>query len=260
MIERTAAGAALAVVVAGAGWWAGALTASGAAAAAGMGTLAVAAGWRWGLLLIVFFVTTSALSRAGAARKAARVRGIVDKGGTRDATQVLANGGAFAGACAGTLLWPHPAWSVAAAGALAAAAADTWGTEIGTLARGAPRLVTTLRRVPAGTSGAVSLAGLLATVAGAMVMAGAAVSLGWSAAHGVAVFVGGGTGAMIDSLLGATVQSRRSCPSCGTATEQHTHACGTPTVRNGGLAWLDNDAVNLCCTITGALAAVALTL
>lgn len=259
MIERTAAGAAFAVLIAGAGRLAGALTTSGFGVAVAMGTLAVAAGWRWGFLLILFFVTSSALSRAGAARKAERVRGIVEKGGARDAVQVAANGGVFAAACIGFLLWPDPMWSAAGAGALAAAAADTWGTEIGTLARGTPRMVTTLRPVPPGTSGAVTIAGLGATGAGALVVAAGAAALGWTLDVVAAAFVGGVAGAMADSLIGATVQARRRCATCGAQTERRVHLCGTPTRLAGGLAWLDNDAVNLLSTIVGAVVAATLT-
>jgi uncharacterized protein (TIGR00297 family) len=258
VIERVAAGALLAALVAGVGWRARALTGSGAAVAAAMGTLAVAAGWRLAILLILFFLASSALSRAGAARKATRMRGIVEKGGARDARQVVANGGAFAVAAAASVGSAGDAWMVAAIGALAASTADTWGTEIGALARGAPRLVTTGRRVPPGTSGAVSAPGLAATLAGAVFIAATAVLLGWTASAGAAVFAGGLAGAMADSLLGATLQERRRCASCGTDTEQRTHVCGQATRRTGGLAWLENDAVNLISSAVGAAVAASL--
>lgn len=260
MIERGAAGALLAIVVAAVAWHAGALTGSGATAAVAIGALAAAAGWPLAILLILFFVASTALSRAGAARKAARTRGLVAKGGPRDARQVVANGGVFAGAAAMSLTQPDGIWTVAAIGALAAATADTWGTEIGTLARGTPRLVTTWRQVPAGTSGAISVPGLAATVAGAGFLATGALSLGWTMADAVAVFGGGVAGAMADSFLGATLQERRRCDSCGMDTEQRRHSCGAPTRRTGGLAWLDNDAVNLISTAAGAAVAVSLSL
>jgi uncharacterized protein (TIGR00297 family) len=260
VIDRVVAGALLAAGIAGAGWHAHALTGRGAAAAAVIGTLAVAAGWNTGILLILYFVAATILTRAGAARKAQRVADIVAKGGRRDARQVIANGGAFAAAAAGALLWPHPVWMVAAAGALAASTADTWGTELGTLADGTPRLVTSWRPVPAGTSGAVSVPGLLATVAGAAFIATATISLGWTPADGAAVAGGGIAGALADSLLGATVQERRHCPSCNADTERPVHSCGAATRHAGGLAGLENDAVNLLSSTVGALVAAALVL
>ena len=260
MIERGALGAMLAVAVALGALRIRALTAGGAAVASLIGTLAVAAGWRWGIVLILFFLASSALSAATASRQAPSVRGIVDKRGPRDAVQVLANGGVFATVAAGAILWPHTVWSAAGLGALAAATADTWGTEIGSMARSAPRMITTWQRVPAGTSGAVSPAGLAATACGAAFISGAAMSLGWGFELAAAAFAGGLAGAASDSLAGATVQQRRRCESCSLETEQRVHRCGTQTRVIGGLAWLENDGVNLSCTMVGAAVAAALSL
>ncbi len=126
---------------------------SGAVAATLIGTLAIAAGWGWGLLLLSFFVSSSALSKVGAGRKTERTDSIVEKGSERDAKQVLANGGVFAAAAVGQILLSSPIWYVVAAGALAASAADTWATEVGTLAGGEPVSIISLKRVPVGTSG-----------------------------------------------------------------------------------------------------------
>lgn len=236
---------------------AGSLTRSGAAAATLAGALATAAGWGWAALLIAFFVSTSALSRAGAATTEERTGDVIAKPGARDWRQVAANGGVFLVA-ASAWLGGGGAWTLAlGAGALAAAAADSWATEIGTLAGGAPRSILTLQPVPAGTSGGVSAAGTAALVAGAAFIAAAAWALGWPRDVAIAAAIGGAGGAMADSLIGATVQARRWCPACRTSTEQRRHRCGTPTERAGGVGWIDNDAVNLACTLAGGLLAVA---
>jgi uncharacterized membrane protein len=60
-----------------------------------------------------------------------------------------------------------------------------------------------------------------------------------------------------DSLLGATVQARYRCRRCGAPAEGAAH-CGEPAQHAGGLAWLDNDGVNLAATSAGALVAAAL--
>lgn len=216
-----------------------------------VGTLAIAAGWSWGAMLIVFFVTSSALSRLGAARKRLRTVGVVEKGEERDERQVLANGALFALTALLALAAPWPGWYAAGAGALAAAAADTWGTELGTLARTPPRLITTGERVPAGTSGAVSEPGLLGTLAGALFLSGAAWALGWGARVAAAALAGGVAGGLADSLVGALWQERRHCPACGAATEQRVHRCGARTVAAGGVAGLDNDVVNAVATLAG---------
>ena len=256
MIARAAAGALLAGVIALAAWRAGALARSGALAAAAVGTVAIAAGWSWGIVLIAFFVTSSALSRWRGAVKAARVSAIVEKGGARDAVQVVANGGVFAAAALGWLALPGAGWMAAGAGALAAAAADTWSTEIGTLAGRDPRHITTGRRVPAGSSGAVSAAGLLAMLAGALFIAGVTLAVGWPARVAAAAAAGGVAGALADSLAGALWQDRRRCPRCDAATERAVHGCGTRTEHAGGVAWLDNDGVNLLAGIVGAAVAL----
>ena len=230
-----------------------ALDASGAAAATVVGTAAVAAGWRWGALLVGFFVSASLLSRWRAEERGRRTGGVVAKGGARDAAQVLANGGAFALAALAMLARPGAVADGAAAEAIAAAAADTWATEIGTLARGAPRSLVGWRRVPAGTSGAVSLPGSVALVAGAGAMALLAVALGLGAPAAAGALVGAVAGAVADTLAGAWVQERRWCPRCAAGTERAVHDCGTPTRRAGGIPGIGNDAVNVVCGAVGAV-------
>lgn len=235
-----------------------ALAPSGAAAAVAIGTLAVGAGWAWGVLLVVFFAASTLISRPGAAVRAARTSQVVAKGGERDAAQVLANGGVFALAALGAMAAPHPAWAAAGLGALAAAISDTWATEVGTLARGQPRSILTGRPVPHGTSGGVSLPGTLASLAGAVFLSGVALGLGWEPRAALAGAVGGFAGATADSLLGATLQARRWCDRCAMATERNVHGCGEGTRLAGGVGWLDNDAVNVAATVVGAAMALML--
>lgn len=257
-LTRVLAGLALACIVAAVARRAGALSGSGAGAAVVVGALATAAGWVWAALLLAFFLPASALSRAGAAAKSARTGDVVAKGGQRDWRQVFANGGVFALACGAWLFVPGRDVAALAIGSLAAAAADSWATEIGTLVRGAPRSILTFRRVAPGTSGGVTAAGTAAMVAGALFIAGIAHLLGFAPAVAAAAAAGGVGGALIDSVLGAAVQARRWCPACGIATEQVQHRCGTPTLAAGGVQWIDNDAVNLACAMSGGLLAALL--
>lgn len=236
---------------------AGALTMSGAIAAAIVGALCILAGWGWAALLILYFIVAVAFSRLGADVKARRTGSVVAKAGRRDAVQVLANGGVFALAA---FLSTHAAsaslLAAAAVGALAASAADTLATEVGTLVGGEPRSVVGWRAVPAGTSGGVTVAGSLAMLGGALLVGFAARGMALTT-HASAALLGGIAGALADSLLGALVQERRRCPSCNLATERRIHHCGTPTEHSGGLPWLDNDIVNLCATLVGAVVAGA---
>ncbi|MGZ8377690.1 MAG: DUF92 domain-containing protein [Gemmatirosa sp.] len=262
MILRAVLGLVLALLIARAARRAGSLDASGAIAAVAVGAACIAAGWAWGALLLTFFATGSALSRWRARARAARFEGMLAKSGARDAAQVLANGGLYAAtAIAGAGPWAGgwspasvAAWSGAAAGAVAAATADTWATEIGTLARGAPRSLRGWRRVPAGTSGAVSAPGTLAMVGGATLIALATLAFGLPVAAAVGALAGGVAGGLADTIAGATLQERRRCPRCGVGTERAEHDCGARTVRVGGVPGLGNDAINVVCGAAGAVA------
>ncbi len=240
----------------------GSLSRSGWAGAVLVGTLTAGlGGWDWGLLVIVFFVSSSALSRVGARHKTRFADAQWEKGDRRDLGQVLANGGLASLLALLAWLWPASGWWPAAVGALATATADTWATEVGVLSRRAPRLATSWRPVPAGTSGAVSALGSLAALAGALCIGLAALVFGRTVGGAprievlLAAVAGGSVGVLCDSLLGATFQAVRRCPRCGGETERDVHSCGTPTEPLRGLSWLRNDAVNALSTAAGAVAA-----
>lgn len=257
MIGRALAGLALASLVAVVAHRVRSLSRSGAGVAVAVGTVAAAAGWTWCAAILAFFVSTSALSRWRAAFKDRATREIIATPGPRDGWQVLANGGVFVGAAAGSLLARDTAWLVIALGALAASAADTWATEIGTAVGGPPRNLRGWRVVPRGTSGAVSAWGSVGMLGGAAFMALVAYVAVRAEGAAWAVLAAGVTGALVDTILGATIQEERWCPRCQRGTERHVHSCGTSTQPHRGIAGFANNAVNLCSTIAGAFLAWA---
>jgi len=257
---RLVVGAVGATAIAAAAYRVNSLSRGGAVMATLVGAVAFGAGWGWAALLVAFFVVSSALSRIGATERELRTAALVQKGGARDAVQVAANGGLFALAAAGYMLWPHDSWLAVGAGALAAAASDSWATELGTLARRPPRLLVGWRPVPAGTSGAVSGPGMAAALAGALFIGTVAWLAGWPLLTAASAIVGGVGGSLADSLLGATIQGRRRCDACGTMTERIVHDCGQQTLPAGGLSWVDNDMVNGAATLVGAFLTLALAL
>lgn len=234
---------------------------SGAIAATLVGTIVFGVGGlSWAILLMVFFVTSSALSRAFKGRKQS-LNEKFSKGHERDAGQVFGNGGLAAAFVLIHALFPESGigW-VGFAAALAAVNADTWATELGVLNPTPPRLITDLRkRVEKGTSGGVSLFGTLASLTGAGVIAlpASLMTDHWSLF--LLITIAGLAGSLFDSFLGATVQAMYYCPKDQKETEKHPlHTCGTETVHIRGWRWLDNDWVNFACAALGALAALAL--
>jgi uncharacterized protein (TIGR00297 family) len=204
-------------------------------------------GWEGGAVLAAFFVPSSLISRF-----ARTFPGIDPKGNCRDHRQVYANGG-VAALCA-ILGLRHPSLALwLATASLAAAAADTWATSLGSWSGVPPRLLWSGRAVAPGTSGGITLLGSMGALAGAALVAG----VGALVARLPVLFpVGtliGFLGMLVDSILGGRVQGRFFCPSCEQPSEWRRHRCGTATIGLGGIRWLDNDLVNL---LTTALAAV----
>jgi len=251
----------LAIIIAVLAYLAHSLNKSGAIAATIMGTIFFGLGGiPWAVLLLVFFITSSALSRLFKKRK----QGLDEKfskGHERDAGQVFGNGGLAAAFVVIHVFYPESAigW-VGCAAALAAVNADTWATELGVLNPHPPRLITKLNQVvEKGTSGGISLVGTLASLAGAFVIAlPASLFTGnWSLI--LIITLAGLFGSLFDSFLGATAQAMYYCPTDKKETEKHPlHTCGTETVHVRGWKWLDNDWVNFACGAFGVLIAFIL--
>lgn len=201
------------------------LNASGAFAAFLLGTtIIVTTNLFWLLLLMSLLVLAGVATRAKYREKAARGTSEAREG-VRRTRNVLANGLAptlialLHGPIDGSL--GVGAASLMFVAAVAAAAADTFASEFGGLSERA-YLITTLKRVPPGTDGGVSIAGQVAALLGGLIVAVLGVvllSLAFSfdapppapALSASVVFVvtlGGFVGCQVDSLLGATLEVR----------------------------------------------------
>jgi uncharacterized protein (TIGR00297 family) len=145
----------------------------------------------------------------------------------------VANTGVAAACALFALVTPHAEiFAIAFAAAFATASADTVSSEIGQLWGRRTFLITTLRPVPPGTEGAVSLEGTLAGLAAAALVAVLGAVLGLFGPGAVLlVTVAAFVGTTLESLAGATLERR-------------------------GL--LDNEAINFLNTLVGALTAAAL--
>ena len=234
------------------------LSASGAVAATLVGASTVLGGVGWVTLLLFFFVGSTALAMWRGPERQRLVGGLIEKGGRRDAVQVLANGGVFAAAAVASTFGNTEVWQAVGAGAIAAATADTWSTEVGTVLGGTPWLILGGRPVPPGTSGGVTATGIVTTIGASVLAALVASSMRWETPV-LAIAAGGVMGSIVDSILGATIQERRWCETCSLFTERRQHSCGTPTVHRGGIRGFDNDIVNLTSTLAGAAVTWTLT-
>jgi uncharacterized protein (TIGR00297 family) len=216
---------------------------SGAVAAWTVGTLVLyGTGWNGGAVLAAFFISSNLVSRVGPRRT---VFQLDPKSDRRDFWQVYANGGATA---AGALAAPGEMglWLVTAT--LAAAAADTWATSLGTRSGVAPRLLGFGKTVPPGTNGGMTLIGSAGGAMGALIVSATGALVSGTVAMIPAGTLIGFSGMVVDSILGAALQGRFHCPTCDEASEWRVHRCGRPTELRGGFTWLDNDMVNFLAT------------
>jgi uncharacterized protein (TIGR00297 family) len=180
--------------------------------------------------LITLFLLTFAATRFGRARKESR--GLAEARTGRRASQVVANLGTAAlcaSPCAALDRHFFLISGTACIAALAEATADTLSSEIGQALGGPAFLITSLRRVPPGTDGAVSLAGTAAGLLGAAAVIYTGIQ--GSGIFQLLAFAAATAGLFFDSLLGATLERR---------------------------GWLGNDLVNLASTAFTAVASVAL--
>ena len=204
------------------------LSRGGALAACLVGTLVWAClSWSGYAVLVTFFVLGSGATKIGHGTKR-RLRLAQGRGGRRRAANALANGGVAAACAVFALLTPHTSLFIFAfACSLAAAAADTAESEIGQIWGRPTWLITTLRAVPAGTDGGVSIVGTVA---------------GWLAAA-LTVGVGGVLGLYPLSAIGPLSL-------LALAATLAESVVGATLERAG---WLDNHGVNFVNTLLAAL-------
>ena len=234
------------------------LSISGALATFAVGFVAFGlGGGKFTLPLITFFLTSSLLSLAGRARKAA-ANARVSRGARRDYVQVLANGGAAT--LIVLIFWQvSHRWPIENTryllmlylAALATVNADTWATEIGAFSGSAPRLLSSWKSAPTGASGAVTPLGLFAALLGSITVT----AVGWlvwklSPPEFLAVCWAGFLGSFADSILGASVQAQYRHPVTGEITER-TVVESVRAEKVRGIAWINNDMVNFLASVVG---------
>ncbi|CAM9788194.1 unnamed protein product [Ascophyllum nodosum] len=217
---------------------------SGAIAGFAVGAVSLGLSLRLGLTLILFYKSSSVLTKVGFDRKskatadykARQERNPPGEGGQRNAVQVLSCS-LFAtilavihfflvGVGDSLVDFRVQPWGAtllcAYLGFYACCAGDTWSSELGVLSSRPPRLVTSpWRVVPRGTNGGISLEGTAASAVAGGVMGTGFVFLGWmfrlappptssSASQMPLILLGmasGVVGSVVDSFMGAVLQA-----------------------------------------------------
>ncbi len=190
-------------------------------------------GWRGWVAVVAYLVLGSLVTRVGLREK--QERGLAEaRGGRRGPENVW--GSAATGACLALLIGagvePRSLLLVGFSASFAAKLADTFGSEIGKRWGRRPVLITTLRSVPPGTEGAISLAGTLASASGSVLMTLVMWQLQLlpSISVSLVVMLIGLLATLAESLLGALAQDR--------------------------FRWLSNELVNALQTLLAALMAM----
>ena len=191
-------------------------------------------GWQGWTAVVLYLALGSLVTKVGFQQK--QRQGLAEaRGGRRSPANVWGSAavGAVLALLIGSGLGPKPLLLVGFSASFAAKLADTFGSEIGKRYGRTTVLITTLRRVPPGTEGAVSLEGTLASAIGSLVMTAVVVAVQLVPAGPVAWLVAavGLLATLLESLLGALLQER------------------TP--------WLTNELVNAIQTAVAAVLAMA---
>ena len=192
-------------------------------------------GWRGYVVVVFYFLVGSGLTFVGMEQKEAE--GIAEeRSGMRGAGNVWSSALTATICAIATLFFPSPFKELFVLGYVASFCtklSDTTASEVGKAYGKTTYLITTLKPVPRGTEGAVSLEGTLAGAIASVALAIIAWAIGMISSIGIiwcviAAFIA----TTIESLIGATLESR--------------------------FTWLTNDLVNFVNTVIGAIVAILL--
>lgn len=200
-------------------------------------------GWRGYLVMMVYFLVGSAVTRIGQARKEAA--GIAEKRSGARGPENVWGSALVAALCAIGIVAlslgnpAHPGWiTLLLLGYIASIGtklSDTSASEVGKAYGQHTFLITTLKPVPRGTEGAVSLEGTLAGGVASVAIALLGWSVGLISPLGIVLcIIAAFVATNIESVIGATLQTQ--------------------------IHWLTNEVVNILNTLIGAIVAIALSL
>lgn len=181
-----------------------------------LGTITFGFGSVWLAFALIFFFISSSLITPGKRMEGVKAGWVPLRSNDpyhnsrRDSYQVWANGFWVAFFC---LLWfqfQAEVFLLSAFAVIAVATADTWSTELGSKKSGRTRMITTFEKVKPGTDGGVSLKGTIAALAGSFAISSFLMFQPdpYDTNLVMVVFLAGFTGSVVDSFLGAYLQSK----------------------------------------------------
>jgi uncharacterized protein (TIGR00297 family) len=200
----------------------------------------VGLGWRAYVVMVAYFIVGSGVTQIGIAEKEAA--GIAEKRSGARGPENVWGSALIAAVCAllayGVVIVNWPSYwvgllTLAYVASMATKLSDTCASEVGKAYGKTTYLITTLRSVPKGTEGAVSLEGTIAGVVGSLLLAAIGYGLGLISLVGLSICaIAALVATTIESLIGATVQEK--------------------------FDWLTNELVNVINTFVGAVFALLL--
>jgi uncharacterized protein (TIGR00297 family) len=201
-------------------------------------------------MLILFFLSSTLISKKSLRKQEHHGRTFI---------QVFANAGIALLMIFFYFVTQMDAWLMIALILLAGSNADTWGSEIGTAAKGKTFYITNFQQVPPGISGGVSLQGTFASAAGSLLIAVAAIIM--KILIGMPAFYDtyfqdflliAGMGFLVtilDSYLGALIQAKYQQPTSDIIFEEKTKNASLVA----GISFVNNDVVNALSTVLVAI-------
>lgn len=230
-----------------------ALTLSGAIGAIILGAGIFFASSFYGSFLIIIFFGSSTIFSFFKRSTKKEIEIQYEKSGRRDFYQVFANGGIGLLYSLLYFFTSEPMYLILIGASFAAPNADTWASELGVLNKSFPISLRTFKRVPKGSSGAISFFGILMSLLGSLLIAFSAIIIitlsklklspfSQSMAF-LLIFLGGILGSLIDSILGATIQAIYYNESLKKETEKQFYN-GKPNLLIRGYKLFNNDFVN----------------
>ncbi|MFC2083982.1 DUF92 domain-containing protein [Bacteroidota bacterium] len=254
LIQNFLIGVILACLVATMSYKIGFLTLSGSVATFLLASFIFGFGHlKWSVPILTFFVLSSLLSKIRNKRDKT-VNIYFEKSDVRDHLQVLANGLIGGILVILYVILENEILYLVYISSLSAVCADTWATETGTLTKIKTYNILNLKPTEQGTSGGVSIIGILGGISGSIIIA--LTGIYWV---DIIPFVflsliifSGLVGNLTDSILGATLQIQYECPVCNKITEKKLH-CSSTTRYFKGISWINNDTVNFLAGISGSI-------